>query len=115
MNNSWIERKKTNPIFVGDVGVGGDFPISIQSMTNTNTADVEATIGQIEDLQAAGADIVRVSCPDQDSTKALKAIIKEVNVPIVADIHFHYKRAIEAAEMGASCLRINPGNIGTNE
>ena len=84
-------------------------------MTNTLTTDIKATINQIHSLEEAGADIVRVSCPDEDSTKALKNIIKEVKVPIVADIHFHYKRAIEAAEMGASCLRINPGNIGTND
>ena len=84
-------------------------------MTNTLTTDVEGTIKQIHLLEEAGADIVRVSCPDEDSTKALKHIVKKVSVPIVADIHFHYKRAIEAAEMGASCLRINPGNIGSNE
>ena len=84
-------------------------------MTNTLTTDIKATINQIHKLEEAGADIVRVSCPDEDSTRSLKSIIKEVSVPIVADIHFHYKRAIEAAEMGASCLRINPGNIGNNE
>ena len=84
-------------------------------MTNTLTTDIKGTIKQIHSLQEAGADIVRVSCPDEESTKALKNIIKEVSVPVVADIHFHYKRAIEAAEMGASCLRINPGNIGTKE
>ena len=84
-------------------------------MTNTLTTDIKATINQIHSLEEAGADIVRVSCPDEDSTKALKKIIKEVSVPIVADIHFHYKRAIEAAEMGANCLRINPGNIGSNQ
>ena len=111
MNNSWIERKKTNPIFVGDVGVGGDFPISIQSMTNTNTADVEATIGQIEDLQAAGADIVRVSVPDKDCAKAFKKIKDSVSLPLVADIHFDYKIALLVAD-SADCLRINPGNIG---
>tara|TARA_B100000767_G_scaffold273659_1_gene304458 strand:- start:409 stop:1500 length:1092 start_codon:yes stop_codon:yes gene_type:complete len=110
-----INRKKTKEIKVGDITVGGDSVISVQSMTNTLTTDVKGTIKQIQSLEEAGADIVRVSCPDENSTKALKSIVKEVSVPIVADIHFHYKRAIEAAEMGASCLRINPGNIGTNE
>ena len=108
-----IKRKKTKEIKVGNVTVGGKAPISVQSMTNTLTTDIRGTINQINSLQEAGADIVRVSCPDEKSTKALKNIIKEVSVPIVADIHFHYKRAIEAAEMGASCLRINPGNIGS--
>ena len=108
-----IKRKKTKEIKVGNVTVGGKAPISVQSMTNTLTTDIRGTINQIHSLQEAGADIVRVSCPDEKSTKALKNIIKEVSVPIVADIHFHYKRAIEAAEMGASCLRINPGNIGS--
>ena len=110
-----IRRKKTRVIKVGKVSVGGESPISVQSMTNTLTTDIKSTIKQIHLLEAAGADIVRVSCPDEGSTKSLKKIIKEVNVPIVADIHFHYKRAIEAAEMGASCIRINPGNIGSNE
>ena len=110
-----INRKKTREIKVGKISVGGNSQISVQSMTNTLTTDIKATINQIHSLEEAGADIVRVSCPDEDSTKALKNIIKEVKVPIVADIHFHYKRAIEAAEMGASCLRINPGNIGTND
>ena len=110
-----INRKKTKEIKVGKISVGGNAPISVQSMTNTLTTDVKATITQIKSLEEAGADIVRVSCPDEDSTKALKNIIKGVNTPIVADIHFHYKRAIEAAKMGASCLRINPGNIGTKE
>jgi len=109
-----INRKKTKKIMVGRVPVGDNSVISIQSMTNTITSDVSSTIKQILDLENAGADIVRVSCPDEASTKALKEIIKEVNVPIVADIHFHHKRAIEAAKMGASCLRINPGNIGAN-
>ena len=108
-----IKRKFTKQIKVGKVNVGGDSPISVQSMTNTLTTDIKGTINQINSLEEAGADIVRVSCPDEDSTKALKNIVKEVSVPIVADIHFHYKRAIEAAEMGASCLRINPGNIGS--
>jgi len=110
-----IERKKTKKIMVGSVAVGGDSLISVQSMTNTLTSDIPSTIKQILELENAGADIVRVSCPDEESTHALKEIVKEVNVPIVADIHFHYKRAIEAAKMGASCLRINPGNIGSNE
>ena len=110
-----IKRKKTRLINVGNVKVGGDSPISVQSMTNTLTTDIKQTINQIQALEEAGADIVRVSCPDQDSTLALKKIAKEVNAPIVADIHFHYKRAIEAAKMGASCLRINPGNIGNRE
>ena len=107
-----IERKITKQIQVGNVKVGGKAPISVQSMTNTLTTDIKGTINQIHLLTDAGADIVRVSCPDEESTRALKEIIKDVSVPIVADIHFHYKRAIEAAEMGASCLRINPGNIG---
>tara|TARA_B100000945_G_scaffold118968_1_gene94582 strand:- start:1276 stop:2373 length:1098 start_codon:yes stop_codon:yes gene_type:complete len=111
MNNSWIKRKKTNHIFVGDVGVGGDHPISIQSMTNTNTADVQATVNQIDQLQAAGADIVRVSVPDNDCAKAFKKIKKSVSVPLVADIHFDYKIALLVAD-SADCLRINPGNIG---
>ena len=110
-----IKRKKTKKIKVGNIMVGGDSLISVQSMTNTLTTDIKATVKQILSLEDAGADIVRVSCPDEDSTKALKKIVKEVSVPIVADIHFHYKRAIEAAEMGASCLRINPGNIGNND
>ena len=107
-----IKRKKTKEINVGQIKVGGDNPISVQSMTNTLTKDVKKTVKQINQIAEVGADIVRVSCPDEDSTKALKEIVKHVSVPIVADIHFHYKRAIEAAENGASCLRINPGNIG---
>ena len=110
-----IKRKKTKEIKVGKVSVGGNSVISVQSMTNTLTTDVKGTVKQIHELEEAGVDIVRVSCPDENSSKALKNIVKEVSVPIVADIHFHYKRAIEAAEMGASCLRINPGNIGTND
>ena len=109
-----INRKKTKKIKVGNISVGGDSEISVQSMTNTLTTNVKDTIKQIQSLEDAGADIVRVSCPDEDSTKALKNIVKEVKAPIVADIHFHYKRAIEAAKMGASCLRINPGNIGSS-
>ena len=107
-----INRKKTKVINVGNVKIGGDNPISVQSMTNTLTTDVKATIKQINDVCEEGADLVRVSCPDKDSTFALKEITKHAQVPIIADIHFHYKRAIEAAENGAKCLRINPGNIG---
>ncbi|APH53847.1 1-hydroxy-2-methyl-2-(E)-butenyl 4-diphosphate synthase [Granulibacter bethesdensis] len=110
-----IERRKSRQIHVGKVAVGGDAPISVQTMTNTLTTDAEATIAQIRRAELAGVDIVRVSCPDQESTIALKEIVREVNVPIVADIHFHYRRAIEAAEAGAACLRINPGNIGSAE
>jgi (E)-4-hydroxy-3-methylbut-2-enyl-diphosphate synthase len=110
-----IHRRKSRQIHVGSVAVGGDAPITVQSMTNTLTTDVQGTIDQIRALEVAGADIVRVSCPDEDSTAALKHIIPEVTVPIVADIHFHYRRAIEAAVSGAACLRINPGNIGSSE
>ncbi len=110
-----IKRKTTKKIKVGNVSVGGDSIISVQSMTNTLTTDIKGTIKQIHALEEVGADIVRVSCPDEGSTKSLKEIVKEVNIPLVADIHFHYKRAIEAAKMGASCLRINPGNIGSRE
>ena len=108
-----IERRKSRKIRVGKVDVGGDAPISVQSMTNTPTSDAQATINQIRQLEEAGADIVRVSCPDEDSTAAFKTIAREVSVPLVADIHFHYKRGIEAAQAGAACLRINPGNIGS--
>ena len=107
-----INRKKTKEINVGKIKVGGDNPITVQTMTNTLTSDHKSTIEQINKVTEAGADIVRVSCPDSKSTESLKTIIKHVDVPIVADIHFHYKRAIEAAENGADCLRINPGNIG---
>ena len=107
-----INRKKTKVINVGDVKIGGGNPISVQSMTNTLTTDIKATIKQINDIHEEGADLVRVSCPDKESSLALKEITKSVSVPIIADIHFHYKRAIEAAENGAKCLRINPGNIG---
>ena len=110
-----VKRRKTKKIKVGNVEVGGNSPISVQSMTNTLTTDVTATIKQINELTEAGADIVRVSCPDKESSLALKKIINQVNVPIVADIHFHYKRAIEAAISGAHCLRFNPGNIGSKE
>ena len=107
-----ISRKKTKVINVGKVKIGGNNPITLQTMTNTLTTDHKSTIDQINKVTEAGADIVRVSCPDSKSTEALKTIIKYVDVPLVADIHFHYKRAIEAAENGADCLRINPGNIG---
>jgi (E)-4-hydroxy-3-methylbut-2-enyl-diphosphate synthase len=110
-----IIRRKSRQIHVGSVPVGGDAPVTVQSMTNTLTSDAAATIAQIRGLEEAGADIVRVSCPDEESTDALKDIVAAARVPIVADIHFHYKRAIEAAEAGAACLRINPGNIGSAE
>ena len=110
-----ILRRKSRQIRVGKVLVGGDAPISVQTMTNTPTEDAAATIAQIRRAELAGVDIVRVSCPDEASTAALKEIVHEVNVPVVADIHFHYKRAIEAAQAGAACLRINPGNIGSAE
>jgi len=110
-----INRRKTKVIKVGDVKIGGENPISVQSMTNTLTTDVAATIKQINEIHEEGADIVRVSCPDESSSKALKEITKNVQIPVVADIHFHYKRAIEAAENGAKCLRINPGNIGDRD
>jgi (E)-4-hydroxy-3-methylbut-2-enyl-diphosphate synthase len=110
-----IERRKSRTIRVGDLLVGGDNPILVQSMTNTPTSDAKATIEQIRRLEEAGADIVRVSCPDEESTAAMPEIVRGSKVPIVADIHFHYKRAIEAAEAGAACLRINPGNIGSAE
>ena len=110
-----INRRKTKKISVGKIFIGGDSPISVQSMTNTITSDETSTINQVNQLKEAGADLVRISCPDQDSTKALKNIIKKTDIPIIADIHFHYKRAIEAAQSGANCLRINPGNIGSND
>jgi (E)-4-hydroxy-3-methylbut-2-enyl-diphosphate synthase len=110
-----IDRRKSRQISVGSVKVGGDAPISVQTMTNTLTTDVAATVAQIQLSERAGVDIVRVSCPDQESTAALKDIVRQVKVPIVADIHFHYRRAIEAAQAGAACLRINPGNIGSAE
>ncbi len=110
-----ILRRQSRQIAVGEVLVGGDAPISVQTMTNTPTTDVTATLRQIESAAEAGADIVRVSCPDRDSALALKPIVAGSPVPIVADIHFHYKRAIEAAESGAACLRINPGNIGSDD
>mgnify|MGYP001478220606 CR=1 FL=1 len=110
-----IERRKSRKIKVGNVFVGGNAPITVQTMTNTKTTDIDATLEQINSTVEAGVDIVRVSCPDKESTLALKKIIKSSPVPIVADIHFHYKRAIEAAKNGASCLRINPGNIGSKD
>jgi len=110
-----ILRRRSRRIMVGSVPVGGDAPISVQTMTNTPTTDVAGTVAQIRRAAAAGADIVRVSVPDQESTTALRDIVRQVDVPIVADIHFHYRRAIEAAEAGAACLRFNPGNIGSAE
>ncbi len=107
-----INRKKTKVISVGKVKIGGNNPISVQSMTNTITKDIKSTVNQINQIAEEGADIVRVSCPDEESSFALKEIVKHVDIPIVADIHFHYKRALEAADNGAACLRINPGNIG---
>lgn len=110
-----IARRKCRQIKVGDVLIGGDAPIAVQSMTNTLTSDAKATIEQVRQLEEAGADLVRVSCPDEESTAALPEIVRAAKVPIVADIHFHYKRGIEAAKAGAACLRINPGNIGSPE
>jgi (E)-4-hydroxy-3-methylbut-2-enyl-diphosphate synthase len=110
-----IYRRKSRQIFVGSVPVGGDAPISVQTMTNTLTTDIPGTIAQVQAAAEAGADIVRISIPDEDSSKALHEIVRESPVPIVADIHFHYKRGIEAAEAGAACLRINPGNIGNEK
>ncbi len=108
-----IHRRRSRKIRVGSVEVGGDAPISVQTMTNTPTGDVRATLEQVRAAVAAGADIVRISCPDEESTAALARIVPEAGAPIVADIHFHYRRAIEAAKAGAACLRINPGNIGS--
>jgi (E)-4-hydroxy-3-methylbut-2-enyl-diphosphate synthase len=108
-----ISRRQSRQIHVGSVAIGGGAPISVQTMTNTLTADAKATIDQIRRVEEAGADLVRVSCPDEESTAAMKAICKAAVIPVIADIHFHYKRAIEAAEAGAACLRINPGNIGS--
>jgi (E)-4-hydroxy-3-methylbut-2-enyl-diphosphate synthase len=110
-----IERRPSRQIMVGNVAVGGDAPVTVQTMTNTPTSDARATIDQIRRCEDAGADIIRVSCPDVESTAALRTIVREARVPIVADIHFHYKRALEAADAGAACLRINPGNIGSAE
>ena len=113
--NSKLKRRKTRQVTVGNVRVGSDAPITVQSMTNTETSNLEATLKQINALETAGADLIRVSCPDKESTKALKYIVQKTKVPIIADIHFHSQRAIEAAEAGAACLRINPGNIGKLE
>ena len=110
-----IERRKSKKIKVGNISVGGDAPISVQTMTNTPTTDIDLTLDQIEKCVEAGADIIRVSCPDKDSTTALKQLVRLSPIPIVADIHFHYLRAIEAADAGAACLRINPGNIGQTD
>ena len=110
-----IKRKKTKQIQVGSLPVGGDAPVSVQTMTNTLTHDIDATLGQINSIEKEGCDIVRVSIPDEKSSNALKKIIPNISIPLIADIHFHYKRALEAAENGANCLRINPGNIGSVE
>ncbi len=110
-----ITRRPSRRVMVGAVPVGGGAPITVQTMTNTLTTDVAGTVAQIRRAEAAGVDIVRVSCPDQESARALADIVRQVRVPIVADIHFHYRRAIEAAESGAACLRINPGNIGSDD
>ncbi len=110
-----IQRRSTKEIKVGNVSIGGNSLISVQSMTNTLTKDIDSTVDQINGLHKEGADIVRVSCPDEESTRALKQIVDRASVPIVADIHFHYKRALEAADAGAACLRINPGNIGSSK
>ena len=112
MRASPIKRRKSRQIKVGNILIGGDAPIAVQSMTNTLTSNAAATIEQILRMEKVGADIVRVSCPDEESTAALPEIIKNIRVPLVADIHFHYQRGIEAADAGAACLRINPGNIG---
>jgi (E)-4-hydroxy-3-methylbut-2-enyl-diphosphate synthase len=110
-----IERRKTRTVTVGNVLIGSSHPIAVQSMTNTLTTDVQATLSQINKCYEAGADIMRVSIPDKESSEALKTIVKNSPVPIIADIHFHYKRGIEAVKAGAACTRINPGNIGTKE
>jgi (E)-4-hydroxy-3-methylbut-2-enyl-diphosphate synthase len=110
-----IVRRPSRQIMVGNVPVGGDAPVTVQTMTNTPTPDIRATLDQIRRCEEAGVDIIRVSCPDVESTAALRQIVRGSNVPIVADIHFHYKRALEAADAGAACLRINPGNIGSSE
>src|SRR3546814_9495213 len=110
-----IARRQSRQIMVGNVPVGGGAPVTVQTMTNTPTSDATATIDQIRRCEEAGADIIRVSCPDEDSTAALKQIVRAATVPIVADIHFHYKRALEAAEIGRACTRINPRNIGPEE
>ena len=114
-NYQKIDRRLTRVVNVGNVSIGGSNPISVQTMTTTLTKDVKATIKQISRVVKSGADLVRVSIPDEDSSHALKFICKESDVPVIADIHFHYKRALEAADNGAACLRINPGNIGSIE
>ena len=111
----YIERRKSRKIKVGNVFVGGDSPITVQTMTNTLTTDINATMKQIEESVEAGADIIRISCPDKESTFSLRELVKLSPIPIIADIHFHYLRAIEAADAGAACLRINPGNIGNKD
>ena len=111
----YIERRKSRKIKVGNVFVGGDAPITVQTMTNTLTTDINATMKQIEESVEAGADIIRISCPDKESTFSLRELVKLSPIPIIADIHFHYLRAIEAADAGAACLRINPGNIGNKD
>ena len=110
-----IKRRISSQIFVGDVAIGGGAPISVQSMTNTNTCDIDSTILQIESLEKAGADIVRVSIPTMDAAEAFKEIKKRANIPLITDIHFDYKIALKVAEYGADCLRINPGNIGKED
>ena len=110
-----IKRRKTKSVSIGNIKVGSNAPITVQSMTNTLTSNLFSTMDQIKALEEAGADLVRVSCPDEKSTKALKTLVEKTKVPLIADIHFHSKRAIEAAEAGAACLRINPGNIGNEE
>src|SRR4051812_7386315 len=110
-----IDRRQSRQIMVGSVPVGGDAPITVQTMTNTPTSDAKATIDQIRRCEEAGADLIRVSCPDAASTAALGQIVRAARIPVIADIHFHYKRALEAADAGAACLRINPGNIGSEE
>ncbi len=114
IDNNYL-RRKTKVVRIGKINIGGESPISVQSMTNTITEDIDATVAQVINLESEGVDIVRVSCPTEKSSTALKSIISQVSVPIVADIHFHYKRALEAADSGASCLRINPGNIGPHK
>ena len=110
-----INRRKSRAINIGNIKIGNGAPISVQTMTNTPTADIKSTLSQIKRIENAGADIVRISVPDEESSQALKIICKKSNLPIIADIHFHYKRAIESAVNGAACLRINPGNIGSKK
>ncbi|MBT4122519.1 MAG: flavodoxin-dependent (E)-4-hydroxy-3-methylbut-2-enyl-diphosphate synthase [Candidatus Ruthia sp.] len=110
-----ITRRKSRQIFVGDVAIGGDAPIAVQSMTNTDTCDVDATLAQIQSIADAGADLVRVSVPTMEAAEAFKAIKRQANIPLITDIHFDYKIALKVAEYGADCLRINPGNIGRED